>query len=110
MRSKRTSSRPAVLCATVAEPDLNPGGTAPISNVLPFVQTAAPSPWREPDRCSEQLLAELLALNLEMIEQLRVERLGVVGRTDFITGMIEHHEKAAALLRAQLEGPATEPV
>ena len=77
----------------------------PTSNVLPFVQATGPSLARKPGRCPEPLLAELLALNEEMIEQLRTERLGVVGATDFITGMIEHHERAAALLRTQLESP-----
>lgn len=52
---------------------------------------------------SDQMLAELLALHEEMIAQLRLERLGAVGSTDFLTGMIAQHEKAAAMLRAQLE-------
>jgi uncharacterized protein (DUF305 family) len=86
-----------------AEPDLNMFYAGPAGNVLPFVQTADPSARRNPARCSQQLLAELLALNLEMIEQLHVERMSVAGTADFIATMINHHEKAAELLRAQLE-------
>ena len=52
--------------------------------------------------CSKSLLSELLALNEEMIDQLNLERLGISGTTDFITHMIAQHEKAAAMLRAQL--------
>jgi len=51
---------------------------------------------------SNQMLSELLALNEEMIVQLRVERTEAAGRTDFITGMIAQHENVAAKLRAQL--------
>ena len=90
-----------------AEPDMF--CVDPTGNVLPFVPSANPPSPRNPGRCPEPLLAELLALNLEMIEQLRAERLSVVGTTHFLTGMIAHHEKAAALLRAQLVGSATDP-
>ena len=56
---------------------------------------------------SDRMLSELLALNEEMIVQLRVERMDSGGTTDFITGMIEQHEKAAASLRAQLKSYKT---
>ena len=52
---------------------------------------------------SEQMLSELLALNEEMIAQLRLECLGGAETADFIREMIGQHEKAAAMLRAQLE-------
>jgi hypothetical protein len=51
---------------------------------------------------SDRMLAELLALNEEMILQLRLERLSTVGTTDFIAGMIDQHEQAAGKLRLQL--------
>lgn len=54
------------------------------------------------DRGSEGVLKELLALNEEMIEQLRIERTDSTGRTAFITGMIEQHQLVASSLRAQL--------
>jgi hypothetical protein len=54
------------------------------------------------------MLSELLALNEEMISQLRLERLTVIGTADFLTTMIDQHEKAAALLRTRLENIGTE--
>lgn len=56
------------------------------------------------------MLIELLALNDEMIEQLHFERREVPGTTDFLTGMIAQHEKAAASLREQLERHRQNPV
>lgn len=53
-------------------------------------------------RCSKRLLAELLAMNEEMILQLHLERVSVAGTAGFLTKMIAQHEKAAALLRSQL--------
>ncbi|HSY54642.1 MAG TPA: hypothetical protein VK785_09355 [Opitutaceae bacterium] len=63
---------------------------------------------------SDHMLAELLALQEEMIAQLRLERLRVVDaagfltdRIDhFLTGIIDQHEKAAAILRTQFEDHA----
>ena len=57
---------------------------------------------------SDHMLSELLALNEEMISQLRLERLTVIGTADFLTTMIDQHEKAAALLRTRLENIGTE--
>jgi hypothetical protein len=54
-------------------------------------------------RRSDKMLTELLDLNEEMIVQLRLERLSVVGTTDFIAAMIDQHELAAERLRAQLK-------
>jgi hypothetical protein len=53
-------------------------------------------------QCSKRLLAELLALNEEMILQLHLERVSVAGTTGFLAKMIAQHERAAALLRSQL--------
>ena len=60
---------------------------------------------------SDHMLAELIALQEEMIARLRLERLSVVGTADFLAnmidrflmGVIDQHEKAAAMLRAQFE-------
>jgi hypothetical protein len=48
------------------------------------------------------MLLELLALNEEMILQLRRERMEVAGTTDFLNGLISQHEQIAATLREQL--------
>jgi len=58
---------------------------------------------------AEHMLAELLALHEDMIVQLRTdssacfERFKDAGTADFLTGLMERHEKAAWMLRAQLE-------
>jgi starvation-inducible DNA-binding protein len=58
---------------------------------------------------AEHMLSELLSLHEEMIVQLRtdggacLERYGDAGTADFLTGLMEKHEKAAWMLRAQLE-------
>ena len=61
------------------------------------------------DLPAEHMLAELLALHEEMIVQLRTDS-GIcaknfkdAGTTDFLTGLMEQHEKTAWMLRAQLE-------
>ena len=57
---------------------------------------------------------ELLSLHEEMIVQLRadsdscLERYADSGTADFLTGLMEKHEKAAWMLRAQLENEAEE--
>jgi hypothetical protein len=58
-------------------------------------------------RRSDRMLAELLALNEEMIVQLRLERLSSIGSTDFIAAMMDQHEQAAAKLRTQLSHHAS---
>ena len=75
-------------------------------------ERATPAPARpasgvHPGRCSKRLLGELLALNLEMVGQLQLERVSDAGTTGFLTKMIEQHEKAAALLRTQLTSAGT---
>ena len=58
---------------------------------------------------AEHMLAELLALHEDMIVQLRTdsaacaERFKDAGTADFLTGLMERHEKAAWMLRSQLE-------
>ena len=70
-----------------------------MNNVLSIVQAAAIS---RAGLYSDRLLAELLALHEEMIEQLTLERLGVVGSAAFLTSMIGQHENTARELRARL--------
>jgi starvation-inducible DNA-binding protein len=56
------------------------------------------------------MLSELLGLHEKMIIQLRAdseactERFKDAGTADFLTGLMAQHEKAAWMLRAQLEG------
>lgn len=58
---------------------------------------------------AEHMLAELLALHEDLIVQLRTDseactrRFQDVGTADFLTGLMERHEKTAWMLRAQLE-------
>jgi starvation-inducible DNA-binding protein len=55
------------------------------------------------------MLAELLALHEDLIVQLRADsetcttRFKDAGTADFLTGLMERHEKAAWMLRAQIE-------
>jgi len=63
---------------------------------------------------AEHMLSELLALHEEMIVQLRTdseacaENFKDAGTADFLTGLMEQHEKAAWMLRAQLESEEEE--
>ena len=56
-----------------------------------------------------EMLLELLSLNQDLVIQLRkdiescTERYEDAGTADFITGLMEKHEKACWMLRAQLE-------
>lgn len=58
---------------------------------------------------AEHMLSELLALHEEMIVQLRgdseacLERYKDSGTADFLTGLMERHEKTAWMIRSQLE-------
>jgi hypothetical protein len=74
-----------------------------MNKVLSLVQAVRASSDPGPILKSDHMLAELLVLHEEMIAQLRLERLGAVGCVDFLTGLIEQHEKTAAMLRAKLE-------
>jgi starvation-inducible DNA-binding protein len=61
------------------------------------------------DLPAEHMLSELLALHEEMIVQLRCDREACAkrykdgGTTDFLTGLMEQHERVAWMLRTQLE-------
>ena len=61
------------------------------------------------DLPAEHMLAELLDLHEEMVLRLRTDsdacatRFRDAGTADFLTGLMERHEKAAWMLRAQLE-------
>src|SRR5258708_39093676 len=63
---------------------------------------------------AEHMLSELLALHEEMIVQLRtdseacIEQVKDAGTADFLTGLMEEHEKPAWMLRAQLENEEEE--
>ena len=61
-----------------------------VLSLMPATRTFF-DPRSEP--CSDQMLSELLALDEEMIVQLRFERLEVVGRADFPAGTIDQHGK-----------------
>ncbi len=63
-----------------------------------------PGPLLRPktSRYPTRLLAELLAQNEEMIEQLYLERLANVGPTEILTNLIDQHKATAGLLRLQL--------
>jgi starvation-inducible DNA-binding protein len=61
------------------------------------------------DLSAEHMLSELLALHEELIVQLRADsaactaRFHDAGTADYLTGLMELHEKTAWMLRAQLE-------
>jgi uncharacterized protein (DUF305 family) len=74
-----------------------------MNNVISLVQTSRQPLPAARVLSAESMAAELLTLHEEMIGQLRLERLSAVGGTDFIRGMIAQHERAAAMLRVQLE-------
>jgi len=54
------------------------------------------------------MLCELLALNEEMIVQLRLEGKSIGGTTNFIEAMIVQHEQVASRLRTQLRHHASD--
>ena len=75
----------------------------PNNNVLSLVQ-ASRHPFDFASTASaESMLTELLILHEQMVAQLRLQRLSTVGTTEFLRGMIEQHERAVGMLRAQLE-------
>jgi len=63
---------------------------------------------------AESMLCELLSLHEEIAIQIRADseacttRYKEAGTADFLTGLMERHEKAAWFLRAQLETEAAE--
>lgn len=74
-----------------------------MNDVHPNVQSAGTSFSAAPRQFSDYMLFELLTMHEELIERLRIERLGGVNNDDFLTGMIEEHEKAATMIRALIE-------
>jgi len=82
-----------------------------MNNVPSFIPDAGTFSDSGPGLYSDHMLAELLSVQEGMLAQLRLERLRIANTTDFLTDMIDHfltgvidqHEKATALLRAQLE-------
>jgi hypothetical protein len=50
----------------------------------------------------DSALSELLVSNEEMIDQLKMECLGVVKVSDMLKSMIDQHRQAAAMLRTRL--------
>ncbi|MDP3071253.1 MAG: hypothetical protein Q8N18_13265 [Opitutaceae bacterium] len=79
-----------------------------MNNVLSLLQTAHQLPDPHPALYSEHMITELLSLHGDMIEQLRLERLGSPGNADFLTLLIEQHEKTMLELRAKLENTRAE--
>jgi starvation-inducible DNA-binding protein len=84
-------------------------GVGARGNLADLVKSARSSADPGVDLPGEHMLSELLALHEELIVQLRtdsdacIERFGDAGTADFLTGLMERHEKAAWMLRAQLE-------
>ena len=75
-----------------------------MNNVRSLVQGTGIPFGPGPSLQSDAMLNELLTLHEEMIGQLRVARVGSQTMPDFLKGMIEQHEAAAAKLREQLQG------
>jgi hypothetical protein len=73
-----------------------------MNNVLSLVYAARNRNDSAPAGSAPPLRYELLILHQQMIAQLRLERLSGVGTAEFLRGMIQQHEQAAAMLRAQL--------
>ena len=74
-----------------------------MNHVLTLLHTAQETAEPLSRPYSDHMQVELLALHDDMIGQLRLERVEIADTGDFLTGMIAQHEKAAALLRIQLE-------
>ncbi len=89
-------------------------GVGALGNWADLTKAARSSADPGIDLSSEEMLMELLSLHEEMIVQLRadsdscLERYADSGTADFLTGLMEKHEKAAWMLRAQLENEAEE--
>jgi len=84
-------------------------GAGARGNLADLVKAARLSADPGIDLPAEHMLSELLALHEELIVQLRADseactdRFKDAGTADFLTGLMEQHEKAAWMLRAQLE-------
>ncbi|MGE3537522.1 MAG: Dps family protein [Candidatus Tectimicrobiota bacterium] len=87
-------------------------GNKAFSTLQEFVQAARlqEAPGEYP--AAQRMLANLLADHETVIQQLRgdvqtsLDTYQDVGTSDFLTGLLEQHEKMAWMLRAHLEGSA----
>lgn len=77
-----------------------------MNQVLSLVHAARASSDPAPSLYSDHMLAELLSLHEEMLAQMHRQRFSVIGTADFRTCIMKQHERAAAMLRAQLESSA----
>ncbi len=73
-----------------------------MNNVLSLVDAARASGGADSKLSSPSMLTALVALHDDMIEQLRLERLGTVGNASLLTDLIDQHENIAGLLREKL--------
>lgn len=84
-------------------------GTGARGNWADLTQAARSSAEPGIGLSAELMLSGLLALHEDLIVQLRTDsatctdRFQDAGTADFLTGLMEQHEKAAWMLRAQLE-------
>jgi hypothetical protein len=74
----------------------------PINKSVRGPRAPRSSPTPAPDRRADHVLSELLAMNEEMVVQLRVEQAEAAETTEFFASMIKQHEVAAERLRAEL--------
>ena|SRR5215207_7918371 len=73
-----------------------------MNKVLSLVRATRHSFGPGPGLLSDPMFSELLHLHEEMIAQLRLERVKGVVTSEFLSGMIDQHEYAAAKLRVHL--------
>ena len=84
-------------------------GVGARGNWADLVKAARSSADPGMDLPADHMLSELLALHEDLVVQLRTDseacltRFKDAGTADFLTGLMEKHEKAAWMLRAQLE-------
>jgi starvation-inducible DNA-binding protein len=89
-------------------------GAGARGNLADLIKAARISADPGIDLPAGQMLSELLALHEELIVQLRADSGDCIGRfkdagtADFLTGLMERHEKTAWMLRAQLESEEEE--
>jgi starvation-inducible DNA-binding protein len=84
-------------------------GVGARGNWADLVKAARSSADPGMDLPADHMLSELLALHEDLVVQLRTDseacltRFKDAGTADFLTGLMEKHEKAAWMLRSQLE-------
>jgi hypothetical protein len=74
-----------------------------MNEVRSLVRASCSASGPRPALYSDHMLAELLCLHREMVDQLRLELLGSASNIDFLTSLIQQHEKAAELLHMKLQ-------